>query len=189
MIYPSMKRKVFISFYGGDEEEVLSFTEWAHNAGVLIPKILHEAYSGAWVNSTNPDYVMNQVRSEFIGDSTVTMVLVGSCTHSRRYVDWELKSSLRQGTSYIPNGVLGVALPSVSGKEVWLPPRLEDNMSRSGPAYAEFYRTPKSAQELWDWIQDAHAARTQRAHLIKNSADMMANNARCKVCGLTHPAS
>ena len=34
-----------------------------------------------------------------------------SLSHSRRYVDWEIKTSLRRG-SYTPNGLLGIILPS-----------------------------------------------------------------------------
>src|SRR4051812_30659698 len=108
--YPSVRRNVFISFYGGDEADVLAFTKWASDGEALIPRILHHAYNGEIVDSKNTDYVMRRIREDFIGDATVTMVLVGTCTHSRRYVDWELKASLQQGRDSLPNGLLAVAL-------------------------------------------------------------------------------
>ena len=184
-----MPRKVFVSFYGGDEKEVGTFVEWAHRNGVLIPKILHDAYSGVWVDSTNTDYVMQRVRDEFIGDSTVTLVLLGRCTHSRRYVDWEIKATLQQGEVYPPNGLLAVNLPSIGKAGVHLPPRLLDNHKTAHPGYARYYATPGTASELAAWIEDAFTARTERAHLISNSRDMMRNNARCQHCGVVHPAA
>ena len=63
---------------------------------------------------------MNQIREKCLLDSTVTIVLLGKCTHSRRHVDWEIKSSLRQGAS-APNGLIGIVLPS-QGRGAFLPP-------------------------------------------------------------------
>ncbi len=65
-----------------------------------------------FINSTDTDYVMKCIRENYLSDSTVTIVLIGSCTHSRRYVDWEIKSSLRQGQYTTPNGLIGILLPS-----------------------------------------------------------------------------
>lgn len=53
---------------------------------------------------------MRKIREQKLEDSTVTIVLVGSCTHSRRYVDWEVKASLQQGQS-LPNGLITINLP------------------------------------------------------------------------------
>lgn len=44
-------------------------------------------------DSNNPEYIMRRIREEKLHDSTVTIVLIGNCTHSRRYVDWEIKAS------------------------------------------------------------------------------------------------
>lgn len=190
MFYPSMKRKVFVSFYGGDEREVVQFTQWAHQAGAMIPKILHDAYNGEIVNSSSPEYVMQRIRRDFIGDSTVTMLLMGRCTHSRRYVDWELKATLQQRHEYPPNGLLAVALPSIGTTPVHLPPRFRDNQrTDNAPGYAYFYRPPQSPAELFQWIEDAYDSRTRLPHFIKNGREMMGYNATCEHCGIVHPAS
>ncbi len=182
----NVRRKVFISFHQEDLHEVDQFIDrWATKGQVFIPKVLGVRNNNELIQSTNPQYVMSQIRQKYLGDSTVTIVLLGTCTHSRRYVDWELKTSLRQG-DYTPNGVIGVILPSV-GNRVNLPPRLKENwVSGSQACYARYHAAPQSHYELRDWIEDAHAARTQRAHSIQNSADMMKNNSKCKVCGVTH---
>lgn len=186
MAYQGIRRKVFISHYKGDISEVDDFIKkFAHEAKVFKPYTLGTSDNDDFINSTNPEYVMYQIRQKYLLDTTVTIVLVGSCTHSRRYVDWELKSSLRQG-SYTPNGIMGIILPS-QGNSAYMPPRLEDNWSKGHVnCYGRYWIYPRNPEELGAWIEDAHNARTQRANLIKNKSYMMKYNARCKVCGITH---
>ena len=187
MAYQGTKRRVFISHYKGDRREVDAFIQkFAIEEKVFTPYVLGANDNDEFINSTNPEYVMTQIRNKYLLDTTVTIVLVGSCTHSRRYVDWELKSSLRQG-AYIPNGVMGIILPSL-GKSACLPPRLEANWSKGHmDCYARYWIYPSSPEELGTWIDDAYNARTIRAHLIKNShEEMMKYNKKCEICGITH---
>lgn len=182
-----IKRKVFISYHHDDQLEVNEFiNRFAYREGIFIPKMLgRDGFQNDIINSTNPEYVMGQIRQRYLEDSTVTIVLIGSCTHSRRYVDWELKASLRQG-SYTPNGVMGIILPS-QGSSAYLPPRLEANWNKEHyNCYARYWIYPSSGYELSNWIEDAYQARTTRTHLISNSQDMMKYNASCKIHGATH---
>ncbi len=180
-----VKRKVFISFFQGDRTAVDTFIE--DFGDVFIPKALGVEYNDDLIDSTDTDYVMSQIREKYLADSTVTIVAIGDCTHSRRYVDWEIKTSLRKG-SYTPNGLIGMLLP-YKGDSANLPPRFRENwISENSKCFARYYVYPSSEDKLRDWIEDAHAARTERADLIKNSADMMKNNAKCKVHDKTHPA-
>jgi hypothetical protein len=184
--YNGIRRKVFISFHQADRREVDEFIErFAIHEGIFIPKALGVSSNDDFINSTNPEYVMGRIREKYLGDSTVTIVLVGKCTHSRRYIDWELKTSLRQG-EYIPNGVMGIILPS-QGTSAYMPPRLERNWTKGHiNCYARYWVYPQTSEQLALWIEDAYNARTSRAHLISNSTDMMKYNAVCKVCGITH---
>lgn len=183
MISSTNRRKVFISHYKEDRNEVDTFIE--DYSSVFIPKVLGANDNDEFINSTNTDYVMQRIREKYLGDSTVTIVLIGSCTHSRRYVDWEIKSSLRQG-QYTPNGLIGILLPS-QGNSAHLPPRMEANwVSWESNCYARYRAYPRSREELSRWIEDAYQARTSRAHLIQNSQDMMKYNSVCKICGVTH---
>ena len=114
---------------------------------------------------------MNQIRNKYLEDTTVTIVLIGKCTHSRRYVDWEIKSSLRQGT-YTPNGLLGILLPS-QGNSAYLPPRFKENWEKGEEnCYSRYRSYPTYAKELHEWIEDAYNARIQRAKLIKKIQDI-----------------
>lgn len=186
MAYQGIKRKVFISHYKGDRTEVDAFIKkFATEEKVFIPFVLGANDNDLYINSTNPEYVMTQIRYKYLLDTTVTIVLVGKCTHSRRYIDWELKSSLRQG-DYIPNGVLGIILPSC-GDSAFMPPRLEANWAEGHEGcYAKYWKYPQTADQLGALIEDAFDARTSRKHLIKNSQKMMKYNAKCKICGETH---
>lgn len=186
MSYQGVKRKIFISFHQSDRKEVDAFIDtFANREGIFIPKVLGVSDNDDFINSDNPEYVMSQIRQKYLEDSTVTIVLVGKCTHSRRYVDWELKTSLRQGAS-LPNGVMGIILPSKGGNAI-LPSRLEANWTKGHMnCYARYWIYPRSNSELITWIEDAFDARTQRAHLIQNSQDMMKYNQKCQECGVTH---
>ncbi|RKI09908.1 hypothetical protein D7Y15_22940 [Corallococcus sp. AB030] len=182
----SPKRRVFVSFYGGDEAEVLQFvSRWADRSGVFTPRILHDAYNGVFVDSNDTEYVIGRIRREFIGDSTVTMLLLGKCTHGRRYVDWELKASLRQGATYSPNGLLAISLPSAP-ERLYLPERFKKNWASDNSKYARWYGPPSSAEQLSGWIEDAYVARTSRADLIENAQDRLLYNRRCRVHDETH---
>ena len=137
-----------------------------------------------FINSNDGDYVMSQVREKYLGDSTVTMVLMGTCTHSRRYIDWEIKSSLRQG-SYTPNGLLGIVLPNLS-EAPRVPERFAANWSSENECYAEYHWAPTNEEQLGCWIEDAYSNRTNNAHLIKNTQAMWSYNKVCKHCGVNH---
>ncbi len=181
-----IKRRVFISHYRGDKDEVDEFIDvFANQAKVFTPYVLGANNNDDFINSSNTDYVMTQIRQNYLQDTTVTIILIGSCTHSRRYVDWELKSSLRQG-EYTPNGVMGIILPSL-GSSCYMPPRLEDNWSKNHvDCYARLCVYPSSIQKLGEWIDDAFNARTARAHFITNSQDMMKYNSKCLNHQITH---
>ena len=186
MVYTGIKRRVFVSHYRGDRGEVDAFIdEFSNRKKVFTPYVLGANDNDDYIDSDNPEYVMTQIRKKYLQDSTVTIVLVGSCTHSRRYIDWEIKSSLRQGED-TPNGLMGIILPS-QGDSCFMPPRLERNWTAGhANCYARYWVYPSSAEQLGSWIEDAYSARTTRANLIQNSQNMMKYNSQCKNHGVTH---
>lgn len=186
MVYLGTKRRVFISHFKADRTEIDQFiNQFANIHRVFTPYVLGANDNDDFIDSTNTDYVMTQIRSKYLLDTTITIVLIGSCTHSRRYVDWEIKGSLTQGST-LPNGLMGILLPSQGNNSV-LPPRLEENWEMENVnCYARYWSFPQTGNELGTMIEDAFSARTTRAHLIKNSKDMMKYNAVCKVHGVTH---
>lgn len=202
-LLPTPKRTIFISSVHDDRAEVDAFIgRWSTVEKVFTAKALGTFDNDDFINSNNPEYVMSEIRRKYIGDASVTIVLIGRCTHSRRYVDWEIKASLRQGQS-LPNGLLAYVLPSamppLSGlngvslewtQRAWphIPERLGAHWSYYQPqnCYARYYVMPNSAAALKQQIEDAFSDRSNRADLIKNDSDMMKYNAKCSQCGVTH---
>jgi len=137
--------------------------------------------SDPFVDSDNTDYILGRIREKYLTDSTVTLVLLGKCTWARKYVDWEVYSSLRNDSHNRRNGLLAIELASRGNAR--LPARVDDNVVRDSNGgdigYARFYVYPRYASILRAWIEDAWAARTQRAHLIDNSRARRRNNAAC----------
>ncbi len=193
---------MFISSFHADRVEVNAFIyRWATLENVFTPKALCTFDNDDFINSDNPEYVMSEIRRKYLGDASVTIVLVGRCTHSRRYVDWEIKSSLRRGES-LPNGLLAYVLPSAMppayglfrpidwAQRAWPTPleRLAANWNYFQPqtCYGRYYVMPDSAAVLRENIEAAFWDRTNRADLIKNDSSMMKYNAKCLVCGVTH---
>lgn len=185
-MYNYNKRKVFISYYHGDQDDVNKFVK--DFGDVFIPRTVGVRDGDFEFDSNDPQYVMRKIREQKLQDSTVTIVLIGSCTHSRRYVDWEIKASLQQGQT-LPNGLIAINLPYM-GNEGGLPPRVlanrEVDNNNNELGYARYYLYPTSKEELRNWIEDAYVARTTRANLIHNSNEMMKYNAKCRVHNITH---
>lgn len=180
-----VRRKVFVSHYHAHQVETDAFLRAF--GSVFIQRTVGALGDQNFINSNDTEYVMRRIRADYIGDSTVTIVLVGKCTHSRRYVDWEIKGSLRQGADSLPNGLIGIQMPS-SGNRFNPPERLALNWDpQTQDCYARCYRYPQSVEELRSWIEDAYAARSNRVRWIKNPHDtMFSYDHRCLACDRIH---
>ena len=164
-----VRHKCFLSYYSADADEVLKFVN--DFTDVFIPRAVGVSEAYPWVNSDDDDYVMDVIRDDYLADSTVTLVFVGTCTWSRKFVDWEVYSSLRRDQSNRFNGVLTIQLPSAAeATSVQLPSRVNKNVIRNGVGadigYARYYVYPSSAGALQGWIEDTFQARTTRDDLI-----------------------
>ena len=127
---------------------------------------------------------MAKIREKYLGDSTVTLCLIGKCTHSRRYVDWEIKTTLRRG-NYIPNGLVGILLPEMDSAH--LPSRFQENWNKDeSNGYAIYRSYPTSEASLRGWIEEAYLRRTSHADLIVNTQEMYKYNKKCLVHDVTH---
>ena len=111
------RRKCFISYYHGDQDAVDKFVGTFDD--VMIAKAIGVSEEDDYIDSDNAEYVMSRIRQDVLEDSTVTICLIGECTHSRRYIDWELKASLRQGEDYDPNGLIGILLPHMGNTDTY----------------------------------------------------------------------
>jgi hypothetical protein len=105
-------RKCFISFK--TEDLAYKFAIQTHPGVDIVDKSLNMA-----INSDNEDYIMQQIRSDYLSDSTVTIHLIGAKSADtlgaveQRFIKRELQASLYDGYNNSRSGVLGVVLPSM----------------------------------------------------------------------------
>jgi hypothetical protein len=152
-----VRHKTFISYHHDDQEEVDQFIEtFDHDRDVFIARAVgSDQTMDELIESEDDDYVMRRIREKHIGDSTVTLLFVGKNTWSRKFVDWELASSLHQGPKAgLPNGVLAILSPKLT--KAILPDRFVDNWK---PGYAKYYSYPGNKTQLAKWIDEAFEAR------------------------------
>ena len=100
----------------------------------------------AIISSKKPKYVMQRIRELYLTDSTVTIVMIGKCTWARRFVDWEIASTLQNDRKNKRSGLFGIGLPEAPVSPT-LPPRFKDNCYE-GRKYGRLHRYPTSAHYL-----------------------------------------
>jgi hypothetical protein len=171
------RRKCFISYHHHDEREVQDFIQaFDHDRDILISRGIGASMAGDIINSNNSDYIMRRVREDYLRDSTVTIVMVGSNTWGRKFVDWEIAASLRNTALSNRNGLMAITLPSVAGAaDRQLPARVDDNVNGEH-GYARWWKYPTSPFGLAERIEQAYQARTSRSHLVVNTRVLRLQN-------------
>ena len=171
------RHKVFVSYHAGDAGEVLDFI--AANTDVFIPRTIGIEEDGSdIIDSTNVAYIRKTIKSKLLRDSTVTLVAIGECTWARKFVDWEIYTSLRSDPT--PNGLLAVQLPSVAGSIPGIPERLSLNLGQKNEVgYANYYVPPTTQSSLRSWIQQAFDRRTSCSTLLVVGGKLRARNSTC----------
>lgn len=173
-----VRHKCFISYHGADIDAVTGFVEDYDD--VFIPRVVGVSDSDHFkdpVNSEDEEYIKAQIGAKYLSDSTVTILYVGQCAWARKYVDWELSSSLRNSPINKRNGLMAITPADRSTNT--LPSRFADNWAQDDSKYARYYYYPTTASSLRDWIEDAFKARDSRASLIDNSRALRKINSQC----------
>ncbi len=107
-----MAHRVFISYHhANDQTRKNELAKWAEENDVFID----------WSVDTDdiPDDLTDQqirevIRDEYLRESTVTIVLVGTETKYRKHVDWEIYSSMYDGKVNKKSGIIVINLPSIN---------------------------------------------------------------------------
>lgn len=160
-----MAHKVFISYHHKNDQRYANHIRDVYGDNdTLIDRSLIEAYE----NMTD-DEILAAIRQNHLKDSTVTIVLVGSQTAGRKWVDWEIFSSLRSYGDRSRNGLLGIILPTAGD----IPARLNDNIN-SG--YAVWMEWKNISWQLREKIQEAYDKRS-RWDLVRNTRTRRMRNA------------
>jgi len=106
------KHKIFISYHHsndqGYKESLLSWNA-NNNYDIFIDASVD---TGDIDESLSDESIRQKIRDEYLRDSTVTILLVGTETQNRKHVDWEVYSSMFDGQVNKKSGVLVIQLPS-----------------------------------------------------------------------------
>ena len=98
------KPRVFVSYHHGNDQG------WYDRFNTVFSgkyDLFTDTSLERKVNSTNVDYIDRRIREDFIGGSSVTVVLCGAETWKRKYVDWEIHATLLK-----KHTLLGIVLPT-----------------------------------------------------------------------------
>ena len=174
----STRHKCFVSYHVADMDEVESFID--DYGSSFIARCVGVTEESDFVDSTDEEYIKRRIREDYLTDSTVTIVLLGKCTWSRKFVDWEISSSLRNDSNNKRSGLLVIPLPSMKNSAK-LPDRVEDNWTENDAAnsYALYKSYPTSSQQLKRLINSAFDSRTSKGDKVDNSRNLRRRNASC----------
>lgn len=159
-----IKHRVFISFHHDIDQE---FKE-----SLLDLNAEHEIFIDASVDtgeiddSLDDQAIRQKIRDEYLQDSSVTIVLVGLETKKRKHVDWEIYSSMFDGTVNKQSGVLVINLPSTNCTSIHAA-HGETEKEKIYPEYKS-WTTVKSRQEYEERYPQAPARIID--NLLKNNA-------------------
>lgn len=156
------RHKTFISYHhANDEQYKNAFMKiFADIHDVIIP---WDVEIGDIDPNLKTETIRQKIRDEYLRDSTVTIVLIGTQTWQRKHVDWEISSSIRD-TEFNPRaGLLGIFLPSYPLTDnkynpYTVPPRLYKNVECG---FAKLYKWSNNSDEIQKWIHEAFERRNK----------------------------
>jgi len=156
------RHRVFVSYYHDEDQ---GYRELFEKLFVDIHDIMvSESVEIGDIDDTrlSTDRIHQIIRDDYLRDSTVTVVLVGAHTWQRKFVDWEIGSSLRHTQKNPRSGLLGILLPTYPGyanntyDPHTIPPRLYDNIKCE---FAKIKRWSNDPYTVQSWIHEAFKRR------------------------------
>lgn len=116
-----MSHKCFISFKKEDR----------HYRDEILKKLNQEdvpaVFLDRWINSEDADYILQEIRDQYLADTTVTLFLIGE--HSKEndgydeqgrdknfFIKRELQASMFDGEGNTRSGILGIVFPALKGR-------------------------------------------------------------------------
>lgn len=104
------KHKCFISYHhAGDQVYRDALQKFNEEHDIYVDKSVS---IGDIDDYRTDESIREAIRDNYLRDSTVTILLVGTETKQRKHVDWELYSSMINGSVNKKSGVIVVMLPT-----------------------------------------------------------------------------
>lgn len=103
--------KVFISYHHANDQDYKDDLIRRFDDYLFIDD---SVYSGDIDENLSDEKIREKIRDEYLRNTSVTIVLVGTETKGRKHVDWEIYSSMYDGAKNKKSGILVVNLPTIS---------------------------------------------------------------------------
>jgi len=161
------KRKIFISYHHGNDrayyDECSRFFSGTYD-------VIQDNSVDRNIDSTNTDYVIRNIRENYITGTSCTIVLCGAQTPWRKFVDWEIKATLDKN-----HGLIGVNLPTnpIQQGKYTVPDRLHDNIVAGYALWIQWSELNAGPQFLVSKIEEANA---KYGGLINNTMALRSRN-------------
>ena len=104
--------KVFISYHHSNDQKYKDeLVEFGERYSIFVDRSVDTGdIPDAWTD----EQIRRAIRDRYLRDSTVTIVLVGAETRRRKHVDWEIHSSMYDGSVNKRSGIVVINLPGIS---------------------------------------------------------------------------
>lgn len=174
----SYRHKVFVSYYHAEDQQYRELFEGLFSEIYNI-MVSESVEIGDIDPNLSTERIRQIIRDDYLRDSTVTVVLVGAHTWQRKFVDWEIGSSIRDTKLNPRSGLLGILLPTYprppqnpnNYDHCTIPPRLHDNIECG---FAKIYNWSDDPLTVQSWIHEGFIRRKEK--LPNNSRDSFVNN-------------
>lgn len=123
------------------------------------------------IDSDNSDYVIRAIRENYITGSSCTVVLCGSQTPWRKFVDWEIKATLDK-----LHRLIGINLPTnplTPQGRYTVPDRLHDNIVSGYASWLQWHDLVQGPTFL---TQQIERATSKSGTLLVNSRALRQRN-------------
>ena len=162
----TQRHKVFVSYHHANDQYYREQFEnlFSNTYDIMVSKSVQIGDIDPYLPA---ERVRQIIRDEYLRDTTVTVVLIGSETWKRKHVDWEIGASIRNTQKNPRSGLIGILLPSYHnhygieyGKynKCNIPPRLSDNIDCG---FAKLYDWNTDPNIVQNWIHEAFTNRTK----------------------------
>ena len=155
------RHKVFVSYHHGNDQGYRNRFERLFS-DVYDIMDSRSVRIGSIPDGLRIDEISRRIRDDYLGDSTVTVVLVGVDTWRRKHVDWEIGATVRDTNVNRRAGLVGILLPTHpsygdDGYDPYtIPPRLHYNVECG---FADLFDWSETPTEVAGWIHQAYSKR------------------------------
>jgi hypothetical protein len=173
----TQRHKVFVSYHHDNDQLYRNLFEQLFASSGYDIMVSKSVQIGDIDPNLQTETIRQKIRDEYLRDSTVTVVLIGTQTWQRKHVDWEIGSSIRDTRLNPRSGLLGIFLPTYplssdnKFNQYTIPPRLYDNWKNN---FAKLYNWNTNPYTVQQWIHEAFLNRNKI--LPDNSYTSFVNN-------------